>query len=140
MARAPAPASRAPAGPRIPIRSLRRCIRSGNQQGGGSLQARNRPGTHDPWSVSPVSENPETHPWNPSPVELKTRQTPGDPTSWGCHQGTISDPDEVPMGLETAVLHRNDHVWCSGGSGQALGHNPCLYIFFILRPPAAGRG
>eukprot|EP00661_Eupelagonemidae_sp_cell13_P013968 gene13968-biopygen5073 len=38
------------------------------------------------------------------------------------------------MGLETAVLHRNDHVWCPGGSGQALSHNPCLYIFFI---PAA---
>eukprot|EP00661_Eupelagonemidae_sp_cell13_P019939 gene19939-biopygen7023 len=41
------------------------------------------------------------------------------------------------MGLETAVLHRNDHVWCPGGSGQALGHNPCLYISFI--PAAASR-
>eukprot|EP00661_Eupelagonemidae_sp_cell13_P019563 gene19563-biopygen16062 len=41
------------------------------------------------------------------------------------------------MGLETAGLHRNDHVWCPGGSGQALGRNPCLYIFFI--PAAASR-
>eukprot|EP00661_Eupelagonemidae_sp_cell13_P023405 gene23405-biopygen13369 len=70
-----------------------------------------------------------------SPAGLKTRQNPGNPTSWGCHQGAISDPDEVPMGLETAVLHRNGHVWYPDGSGQALGHNPCLYIFLI---PAGG--
>eukprot|EP00661_Eupelagonemidae_sp_cell13_P009633 gene9633-biopygen7699 len=55
-----------------------------------------------------------------SPAGLKTRQNPGNPTFWGCHQGAISDPDEVPMGLETAVLRRNDHVWCPGGSGQGL--------------------
>eukprot|EP00661_Eupelagonemidae_sp_cell13_P024443 gene24443-biopygen8944 len=41
------------------------------------------------------------------------------------------------MGLETVVLHRNYHVWCPDGSGQALGHNPCLYISFI--PAAASR-
>eukprot|EP00661_Eupelagonemidae_sp_cell13_P011439 gene11439-biopygen12412 len=72
-----------------------------------------------------------------SPAGLKTRQNPGNPTSWGCHQGAISGPDEVPMGLETAVLHRNDHVWCPGGSCQALGNNPCRYIFFI--PAATSR-
>eukprot|EP00661_Eupelagonemidae_sp_cell13_P018055 gene18055-biopygen15951 len=48
--------------------------------------------------------------------------------------GAISDPDEVPMGLETAVFAWNMYFLVSGWLRPAYS---CLYIFFI--PSAAGR-
>eukprot|EP00661_Eupelagonemidae_sp_cell13_P014544 gene14544-biopygen5121 len=87
-----------------------------------------------PGLVSPRMNIPGT----PLQARALPRKTQGleTPTSWECHQGTISDPDEVPMGLGTTVFAWEDHFWCPGGSGQA-GHIPCLCIFFI--PTAAGR-